>query len=300
MNLKPSVGILTATYNGEKWVEEQIESIIKQINVEIKIFVSDDKSEDTTPKILADLSKQFPFIKLVPHSEKFGCAAKNFFFLLQSVDLSEFDYVAFADQDDVWDLDKLTRHIMILNKKHVDAVSSDIMAFWPDGRQEIIVKSQNLKKFDYMFESAGPGCTFLMTKALAHEIQKELIRNHLIHKVSSHDWFFYAFARSKNYSWHIDSKTSMLYRQHGKNVLGANSGITPLISRFKKLKTGWFEREVITIARCLEYDHLPPIKKLSRIKFVDRIFLALHVCEYRRRFRDQIALAIYFLFIAKK
>ncbi len=152
-----------------------------------------------------------------------------------------------------------------------------------------------------MFESAGPGCSFVFTKKLASEIQYLLNNSYeLCNQVALHDWFIYAFARSRGYKWFIDPIPSMLYRQHANNVLGANTGLKPLISRFKKLKTGWYEQQVMTIAKILGYEHLEPIKRLSRLHLRDRIYLALHSADYRRRFRDQVALAFYFLFIAKK
>jgi rhamnosyltransferase len=172
-----------------------------------------------------------------------------------------------------------------------------VTAFWPNGKQRLINKAQPQKQFDYMFESAGPGCTFVITQKLALEIQMFLIANKAqCQHVALHDWFIYAFARSRGFNWFIDHESHMFYRQHAENVVGANVGIKAKINRWKKMRNGWHVKQAILIADILGYSNQFPIKKLKSYRVIDRLVLIVNVKKLRRRFRDCSAFAIFLLF----
>jgi rhamnosyltransferase len=152
-----------------------------------------------------------------------------------------------------------------------------------------------------MFESAGPGCTFVLTKKLASQIQAFLIANKTqCQQVALHDWFIYAFARSRGFKWLIDHESHMLYRQHAVNVVGANVGIKAKIQRFKKLRDGWLFEQALLIADILGYANMPPIQKIMRLSLLDRVWLIFNVSKLRRRLRDRIALAFFMMLFVKK
>ena len=127
------------------------------------------------------------------------------------------------------------------------------MAFWPDGRRALVNKSQAQVKWDYHFEAAGPGCTYVMTNELAAAI-KHCVINHRqrVDEVALHDWFCYAFARAKGYRWYIDPVPSMLYRQHESNQFGVNSGSKAFQSRLNQVFNGWWLAQVRLIYSILE------------------------------------------------
>jgi rhamnosyltransferase len=233
---------------------------------------------------------------MLPYGESYCSAASNLFRLLRDTDLTQVDYVALSDQDDIWQSDKLSHAVRKIQENNVDAYSSNVTAFWPNGKQRLINKAQPQKLWDYMFESAGPGCTFVLTKKLALEIQAFLIDNQVqCQPIALHDWFIYAFARSRGFNWLIDHESHMLYRQHAENVVGANVGIKPKIQRFKKLREGWLFEQALLIADILGYANMPPIKKIKRLSLLDRFWLILNINKLRRRFRDRIALAFLML-----
>jgi rhamnosyltransferase len=291
-----NVVVLLAAYNGSKWLQEQIDSILNQINVNVTIFISIDESADDTLEMCMLLSKQYNNIIILPSIGRIGSAAKNFFRLIRDVDINNFDYVALADQDDIWNKDKLLKAVNQLQTNSLDAYSSNVTAFWSDGKQCLINKAQSQVKYDYMFESAGPGCTFVLTKKIALELQKFLITNKLsCDKIALHDWFIYAFARSKNYKWYIDTKPSMLYRQHNNNVIGANVGIKSAMIRWRKIRQGWLIDQALLIAEVIKYPDNKSIISLKRFGLFDRFKLIINARFFRRRLRDQCVIALFFI-----
>lgn len=289
--------ILLATHNGERWLLDQLESIRVQISVDVKLLASDDNSKDATLQILKDKNPSCNFLPSI----KIGSAAQNFFRLLRDVDLTSIRYAALSDQDDLWDSDKLSSAISMIEKLKVDAYSSNVTAFWANGKTKLINKAQNQCQFDYMFESAGPGCTFVLTQKLALHLQQFLIQNQqACTDVALHDWFIYAFARTNGYKWVIDKQPHMQYRQHENNVMGANAGWQAKLTRWKKLRAGWLQTQAILLADIIGYSDSWVIKRLKRNNLIDKIVLIINVSKFRRKFIDRLALALSFLVGIKK
>ncbi len=295
--LKPKIAVLIATYNGLGWLPEQIDSILHQQGVDVTIFVSDDSSVDGSDELLMTLAKADPRIILLPKIDRMGSAGKNFYRLVCDVDVSRFDYISFADQDDVWNLDKLSTHVDLMKRHRAEAISSNVLAFWPDGSQMLIVKSQPQKPYDFLFESAGPGCTFLMTQWLIGEVKRQLLSNEVAKDVSLHDWLTYAICRAHGRRWVIDTFSSIQYRQHQTNVVGANSGFKAAFTRLKKINSGWYRREVALISRVVA-SIKPDSKMLVFQKIIqgesllDRFRLIPYALQGRRKFADRLVLVL--------
>lgn len=239
----PKVAVLLAAYNGEKYIQEQIESIVNQVDVDIYIYISIDASTDRTLEICKQLQKIYKNIFIINDGKKrFGSAGKNFYYLIKNIDFEEFDFIALSDQDDIWKPSKIIRGIQVLEKEQASGYSSDVECFWDDGsrKNKIIKKSYPQKKYDYYFEPAGPGCTYILTKNFA-TILKGKISN-LNHLPFHHDWYIYAFARKNNFIWHIDNMPNIYYRQHKKNQVGANIGFINKLQRIKIIKDGVYRK----------------------------------------------------------
>lgn len=295
-----NVTVLLAIYNGEPWLSEQIKSIIAQKNIKLNLYVSDDSKKMSSSSAISSLMNSDSNLVILKQRQTQGGAGQNFFHLLKTVDFSNCEYIALSDQDDIWHDRKLTHAITAIRNNKVDAYSSNVIAFWPNGIKKRIHKAQRQCVFDYMFESAGPGCTFVLSRKLAQDLQSHLLVNDSkLPTIELHDWFIYAFSRSRGYKWFIDPKSHMLYRQHSTNVIGANFGLNAKLSRWKKLRSGWLVEQAILIADTIGYDSLWPIRRLKRLNFLDKCILALTCFKFRRRFRDQIAFAIS-LFLTKK
>lgn len=115
-NISKSVAVLLSTYNGEKYIKEQLDSIINQSYDNIDIYVRDDMSSDNTKKILEEYSKNKK-IKLIDSNKNLGYP-EAFYELMRQV--NNYDYYAFSDQDDVWYKDKIERGVIELNKEKKD------------------------------------------------------------------------------------------------------------------------------------------------------------------------------------
>lgn len=298
---QPKVAVYLAAFNGKEYIRRQIQSIFDQNGVDVTVFVSVDLSTDGTEDLVDQMSFDDQRIKILPHGHTFGNAGRNFYRLICEVDLSNFDYVAFADQDDIWNVNKLTSHCALLEAHRSEAVSSNVTAFWPDGRQKLIIKSQPQHVYDFLFESAGPGCTFLMTPWLVAEVKHQLLNNEAAQEIVMHDWLTYAICRAHGKPWLIDSEPSVRYRQHQHNLVGANSGLKALFTRFKKINDGWYRYQVELIARVAL--SINPDKKLSSFQknvqedsIVSRLRLMPFVIRGRRKFVDRLFLMCAILF----
>lgn len=294
----PKVAVCLAAYNGLRYLPEQLNTILQQTEVIVTVFVSIDASADGTEAWFDKQAKEDARIVLLPHGLRFGGAARNFFRLLRDVDFSTFDYISFADQDDIWQQDKLIRHVELMEKCDVDGVSSNVIAFWPDGQRKMIDKSQPQRELDFLFESAGPGCTFLMTPWLVSEVKKLLVDpTSVANQLALHDWLVYAVCRASGRGWLIDSTPSMQYRQHGKNVVGANSGLKAKVARLKQISNGWYRREVLKVidVSCLLSDN-PQIHTLKNLveksDLSSRLRLLKFIPQARRKIYDRIFLAL--------
>ncbi|RMU61196.1 Lipopolysaccharide biosynthesis protein [Pseudomonas syringae pv. syringae] len=284
----PKVAVLLAAYNGMAWIEAQLDSILKQTNVCVSVFISVDTSTDGTEAWCADYAQHHASISLLSPAGRFGGASRNFFRLIRDVDFSTFDYVAFSDQDDIWHPDKLQRAVAALERGHHDAYSSNVTAFWPDGQRVLLDKAQPQVQWDYLFEAAGPGCTYVMNRRLADAFKSSLLSHwDAAQAVSLHDWYCYAFARSHGFRWLIDPVPGMDYRQHANNQVGANTGLASLISRLKKIADGWWAGQVVLIGRLIGDSQLHPAGKhvSTRLSFLK---LAFKAPQCRRRPRDKI------------
>ena len=289
----PSITVCLTSFNGVPWLSEQIDSIHSQSGVALTVFVSVDVSSDGTEKWIDQAAGRDSRIKVLPHGQHFGGAAQNFFRLLHDINLSEFDYVSFSDQDDIWLPNKLLRAHQMLSITNADAYSSNVLAFWPDGRKTLIEKSQPQVKWDFLFEAAGPGCTYVMKKELACAIQY-LVRSRWdeVQEVGLHDWFSYAFARANGYRWVIDDFAGMLYRQHEKNQVGVNSGGRAFIQRADKVLSGWGLAQSALIARLVGLNDDPFVLRWAGGSRLGLLYLTLHAWQCRRRVRDKFIFAL--------
>ena len=282
--------VLLAAFNGEKFINQQIKSILKQTLKPSKILINIDQSTDKTLSILHGYAKEYPEINILNFKKRFGSASSNFIDLLINTDLTDTNYIALADQDDIWNKDKLEKAIQKLQQGY-DGYSSNVEAFWENDRKKILVKDQPQLKFDYLFESAGPGCTFVMTKKLALSLQQFLKKGQYNRLHNYHDWLIYAFARSNKFKWFIDSYPGVNYRQHSSNVFGANIGLKAIMSRVNRVLSGeGFDFAFLLMKEFNMNDQF--IKSLFPISRINLLRLAFYTKQCRRRTRDQV----YFFF----
>lgn len=292
---QPRVAVCLAAYNGIKWIDEQVKSILMQKDVLVTIFISVDKSSDRTEEWVDKKSSLDPRVISLPHGEKMGGSARNFFRLIRDVEFSDYDYISFADQDDIWFETKLSEAVKTMRLNGCDAYSSNVTAFWASGRKKLIDKAQSQKKWDYLFEAAGPGCTYVLTRKLALAL-KECVNIHWIdiQKIILHDWFIYAFARGRDFKWVIDKTPHMLYRQHRNNQIGINQGLRAAMTRARMFSRNvWIDQACLINQIVDEELNFPFFRKKHVLRRWATILIGLNAFACRRRFRDQIVFLVF-------
>ena len=286
-----NVAILMPTYQGIKYINQQIQTIINQKYVNLTLFVSVDPSSDGTIDFLTRLSKSINKIKIIKHYKNFGSPTKNFFNLISKVDAKKYDYIGLADHDDLWAKNKVINGINMINNKKVDCYSSSIIAFRGD-KKKFIDKSFTQTKYDYYFESAGPGSTFLFKPNFIEKFQKFLINNKDAWNFKHYDWLIYSFARENSFKWFIDKRPMLHYRQHENNYTGANWGIKASLTRFLSVIKGEAFEESMNLSRIIRYK-----KNFFTNKYFFISNFLLRSNQFRRKFGEKILLNLYFIFI---
>jgi rhamnosyltransferase len=244
----PTILVLLAAHNGAEWICDQIQSILAQENVVTFIVINDDGSTDETRNVLQKAFAANPRVNLFPTSPAFGSAGQNFLFLIRSVSIARFDYVAFSDQDDIWFPNKLADAIALLRSNSAVATSSATLARWPNGVTKLIPLDRPATRADYLFEGAGQGCTFLLSRAFYAKIREFFSTNReLTEQIHFHDWTIYALARSWDLCWIFNPEPSMIYRQHASNDTGARRSSHGIRRRLSLVRDGWYAKQVSSI-----------------------------------------------------
>ena len=222
------VNVLMSTYNGERFLHQQIESILRQDEVDVVLTVRDDGSTDKTCAILDEYQSQG---LLTWYSGDNLGPARSFMQLLKDAD--EADYYAFADQDDFWKPKKLFAAITQLEKAHnksalyfspTTPADSDLQ---PLQRKEITPLLTFGESLIYEFVS---GCTMVFT----HEL-RQIMNTYSPSYLPMHDVWIYSVAQAIGASIVYDPLPYILYRQHANNVIGTNESVRQSwINRWKR------------------------------------------------------------------
>lgn len=290
------IAVLLAVYNGRNWVDEQIESILKQSDVSLDLYINVDLSTDNSFNYLVDKYSSLPNVYFLPYGERYGSAGRNFYHLLLNVPCENYSYISFSDQDDIWNVNKLATAVTTLENNDYKAYSSNVIAFDKNNAKTLVDKAQPQVKYDHFFEAAGPGCTYVFTADLATQFIEFLRDNSEAQKVELHDWLLYAYSRQNKHAWFIDPNPSMLYRQHESNQVGANNSFAAWKKRISLVKKKWYRNEVNKLMILLGNNDTKKIFNKMNNGYPGRLCLAFQVCKFRRRLRDKLTLMFLFIF----
>jgi rhamnosyltransferase len=253
---RPRFIVLMATRNGEAWLMPQVESILHQRDVDIRLLIRDDGSSDKTAQLLTELAVDDSRVSVLTDSTPTGSAAGNFFILIDKCEIGEADFVALADQDDEWLPEKLSRAAQELKRTGAAAYSAAVCAMWADGRVCPLTQNPFIRKADFLFEGAGQGCSFVMTSAFFGVLQKMLcVHRSSFSRLHYHDWAIYALCRAEGLSWHFDESVCMRYRQHGTNDTGARASGHGIRRRMHLIRQGWYRQQVSEITQLVREIH---------------------------------------------
>ncbi len=214
------IDILLATYNADKYITQQIDSILAQTYRDFKIIISDDGSTDNTLSIINEYVAKYPDkITILPFNKNLG-VKENFNYLLQN---SKSDYISFSDHDDIWLENKLETSIEQLKKLENNSpaliysdkslVDKDINLISLSSNKIENLKAENFKLNKLLVQNTASGCTIMINKKL-----KDIIGN-IPTEAVMHDHYIMLIASIFGKIEYID-KPLILYRQHGDNVIG--------------------------------------------------------------------------------
>lgn len=219
---REKIAVLMSTYNGAMYIREQLDTILNQnCEEEIKLFIRDDGSSDDTFQILKEYEMKNPNILLLPRDTNNYGSANGFMYLLNYVLKEfpgEFQYFAFADQDDYWLIDKL-----MVGISSIKEIEKPALYFSKKRIVDYKLKELNLEdKFfyqdsflQYFTMSNAYGCTFVFNERLA-----KMSKNKPIEKLIHHDAWIYRVAGCIDSEIVVDDNSYILYRQHESNVVG--------------------------------------------------------------------------------
>lgn len=232
-----TVTVLMSTYNGEKYLEEQIDSIVKQKGVDVKILVRDDGSTDKTQKMLEEFQNKGILQWYTGRNLK---SAKSFFDLVSHA--PESDYYAFCDQDDVWNSDKLYRAINklegIKNKSTPKLYCSNYQLVDAQLRKLPDNGHVSTETFNAaLVSSCCTGCTVVFDKKLL-----EILKIGQPQILVMHDDWVHKVCLAVGGTVIYDEYKSLKYRQHGANVDG---GVHNIKSRLRNVVIRICERDRI-------------------------------------------------------
>lgn len=224
----PMAEILMPTYNGARFVREQIDSLLSQTDGRWHLTVSDDGSTDGTPDILDEYARKHPErIRRIVSGQRFGNARDHFYWLMRQCDA---DYIMTCDQDDVWQPEKVqwTLEALLAAEKEGDT-ETPVLVFTdsapvdeyltPISPSLMAMQRQNPALTDYrnlLFQNIVTGGTMGLNRALkglalcCEELDQTIM----------HDWWMALVAARFGKMVYVDRATT-LYRQHGDNSVGA-------------------------------------------------------------------------------
>lgn len=274
--------VVMSTYNGERYLEDQIDSILNQKGVDLDLYIRDDGSTDGTGKIVNVYANKYSRVKC-ELSTNIGFA-KSFFSALKSVE-EEYDYYAFADQDDVWDCDKLSEAVLKLEN------SEATLKMYASGLK---IVDENLKfQYNHNFGSIRikygsalsrqrlAGCTMVFNKALKDMVCKfELGENK--EGYFSHDTLVYYVCLLCGGTVVFNPNGKIWYRRHADTVTENGKGI------LKKINSVF---DVFSSRKSLRYSQTIRLYEAYKDNISqDNLEIVRKIIDYKRTIKNTISL----------
>lgn len=271
-----SVTVVLATYNGEKYLREQLESLLRQAGVAVKIFVRDDGSKDGTLNILDEYQSKG---LLKWYTGEHLNVQKGYLDLLKNAPESE--YYAFCDQDDVWDDDKL-----LVAVTELEALPKDRPAIYFCG-QRLVDENLRLLSVHRIADDRSPhtnflksnvaGCTTVFNKELLNAVNSVTPEYILMH-----DSWVFKICLALGGVYYADPCAHISYRQHGNNVAGLNGGLKGKLQQVKRyVDILEIRRELQSIMDCYGNRIIPEYRELLQ-----------RLCDYDKSLKNWIKLLL--------
>lgn len=245
--MEANIHIVLATYNGARYIREQLDSVLANGREDLTVEVCDDGSTDGTLDIVREYEKKYDFIHLYENGKNLGFA-KNF---LAGVKRSRSPYVMLCDQDDIWDSDKISRTLEAMKKleeKRGNSGESPLLVF-TDARNYDSETGEELGTFHQSSHLAtaktDPAHLFMENKCIGCTVMvNAAVRSYLEtvpDEVRVHDWWLALICSHFGEISYL-AETTLQYRQHRGNMIGGSSFSAYIKNRVANLKK---QREVL-------------------------------------------------------
>lgn len=227
MEKKVKIAVLMSTYNGEKYIEEQIDSVLNQ-NIHVDIYIRDDGSTDETVSILKKYEEKFNIY--VEYGDNLGYK-KSFMKLL--LNTKGYDFYAFCDQDDFWIANKISSAIQMIKKydeipalyySNLKKCDENLCVYGVTDLHKRVMSLQS-----NILRRSIAGCTIVINKKFWKIISAIGLKDELL--IQGHDSYLVSLCYAIEGKVICDKNSYILYRQHGDNTSGASNGIIQRIQK---------------------------------------------------------------------
>ncbi len=261
------IAVILPTYQGDRFIQQQLDSVFSQKGVELEVFVRDDGSEDESLEILSKYD-----VRLITQrfGERLGTSL-SLWTILSNLDLNHFDYIALCDQDDIWEPNHL-----FLSVSSLESIKNSFRLSFPNyglinanGIEFSEIKVY--RNVDYMrnspVQNLAMGCGVVFSVELGRVLKQ--IPAHVYTKIYF-DWILYFIASQIGVVVHTHSKT-VFYRQHDNNQTGISRTAFRRVLNFSKTIRNYRESwpGFVAILKLLEQETFVSINK-SLVNFLAR------------------------------
>lgn len=234
------VSIVLATYNGASYLEEQLDSVLANTFTDWTMEICDDGSNDRTLAIIEEYQEQYPGKFFLHRNEQNLGVTTNF---LEGAKRAAGEYIMFCDQDDVWLPDKIEKTLKKLKEREAAIGKKTPIVVFTDAKLvDGVLRTISDSFFGYngldtsktdlahlLIENKVIGCTTMFNRAVADKI----IRFPTMARY--HDWWIALIGATFGEVFYLEEPT-MLYRQHGNNVVGSQNFLQYVVDRIKNIK----------------------------------------------------------------
>lgn len=300
------VAILLCTYNGQRYLADQLDSFVSQTHQNWKVWVSDDGSGDGTLALLETYRQNWRAGQMSILAGPRSGVTANFLSLVCNGAINA-EYYAYSDQDDIWNPDKLERAVRWLDgvpavtpalycsrTRCVDEENNEI------GLSPLFTKPASFA--NALIQNIAGGNTMVINRA-ARALLREAGANV---PAVIHDWWTYLVVTACGGAVHYDRYPSLRYRQHGANLIGIRTGWIARAKRFRQLWGGRLRANVDDniAAMCTLQGRLTPESRETldcfvaarKMRLLPRLFYFKHSGVYRQTFLGNLGLATAVLF----
>jgi glycosyltransferase involved in cell wall biosynthesis len=305
MKQKPLVAVLMCTYNGEKYIAEQIESIVNQSHKNLILIISDDGSQDKTIEIVEEKATKYPnLIKLIQGPRK-GFVA-NFLSVATNSNIKA-DYFSFSDQDDYWQPKKIEAALEII-QAHEEKEAPFLYCgrttytdelLKPYGISCIMKRPPSFK--NSLIQSIAGGNTMVFNAQ-----SKKLLEKTGVVNVASHDWWLYQLTTGVGGKVYYDSRSFTLYRQHTQALIGGNTSLKSKIYRVRRMFDNhfsrWISKNIFALKKCEliltreSKDTLNSFISIRKSNAINRMLIVFKCGIYRQKKLGTIIISLASLF----